>query len=114
MKRAAYAGNHSPRGNSMKAFLSVKIALLPFAAFWTLSGMGWPHAGALLGVVLATSALAYRIRTGGAMLLETTALVFLSLLVLLGLSPLAGYAMHAVAASFLALGAACAISVSIG
>lgn len=98
----------------MKAFLSVKFALLPFILFWLASGLQQSLPGALLGAALAATALAYRVRTAGPMLLESTALVILPLIALVQGSPLAGEASHANAWSFLALGAACAISVLMG
>ncbi|HXE49135.1 MAG TPA: NAD(P)/FAD-dependent oxidoreductase [Ramlibacter sp.] len=98
----------------MKAFLSVKIALLPFVLFWTLSGLGYSLPGALAGAALAALALAYRVRTRGPMLLEGGALLVLPLIALMHMSPFASYASHSAAWSFLALGAACAVSVLIG
>ncbi len=98
----------------MKAFISVKIALLPFVIFWLLSGLGHSFIGALAGALFAAMALVYRVRTGGPQLLESIALVVLSLLALLHESPFAHYAAHGVDGSFVALGVTCAVSVYAG
>ncbi len=95
----------------MKTFLSVKIALLPFALFWIASGLGYALVGALAGAVLAAVALVYRVRQGGPLLLESTALIVLSVLALMYGMPLGS---QGVALSFLALGSACSYSVFVG
>lgn len=96
----------------MKAFVSVKIALLPFAVFWLASGLHYPFQGALAGALLAAVALVYRARSKGPMLLESVALAVLSMLALL--TWFTDDAVHGVAWSFLALGCACAVSVFAG
>ena len=98
----------------MKSFISIKIALLPFVLFWLASGLGYPLSGALTGAVLAAVALAYRVRNGGPLLLESVALAVLLLLALLHATPLANYEVYGVAWSFIALGGACAASVCAG
>ncbi|RZI43342.1 NAD(P)/FAD-dependent oxidoreductase [Herbaspirillum sp. HC18] len=95
----------------MKAFLSIKIALLPFAVFWFAAGLGHPFAGALAGALFAALALAWRIRSGGPRILESAALIILSLLAFLPETPLAA---HGTASSFIMLGIACAASVLAG
>lgn len=98
----------------MRAFLSIKIALLPFALFWLMSGLGYPSSGALVGALVAAAALTYRLHRDGPLLLESVALAVLSLLVILPGTLMADYTAHGVAWSFVALGSACAVSVFSG
>lgn len=92
----------------MKAFLSIKIALLPFVLFWLAGASGHFFFGALAGALLAAGALGYRLRRRQPPMLESVALPVLLLLAMLSGTPMAGYG---VAASLIALGAACAASV---
>src|SRR5206468_3945585 len=101
-------------GCSMKTFLSVKIALLPFVLYWLASGAGSPLLGALAGALIAALGLVYRTRSDGPRLLEGCALIVLSLIAALHELGFAGDASHGVAWSFLALGATCAVSVVSG
>lgn len=98
----------------MKAFLSVKIALLPFAVFWLGSALHQPFAAAIAGALLAAAALAYRVRSGGPLLLEGVALAMLAAFALADMIPAAPVAAQRVAWSFLLLGGACAASVLAG
>lgn len=98
----------------MKTYLSVKIALLPFALYWLANGLGSPLLGASAGALIAAVAFAYRVRFGGPRLLEGSALLVLSLIAGLNASGVAGAAAHGVALSFAALGAACGMSVARG
>ena len=99
----------------MKTFLGVKIALLPFVLFWTLSGFGHPLAGAAAGALWAAGATLARIRAAQTPWLELAGAVALSAIALgLALSPetrLFSLDPHGLALSFVALALACAVSV---
>lgn len=98
----------------MRTFISIKIALLPFALFWVASGLQQPLLGALAGALFAVIAFAYRIRSGGPRLLEGGAAVALTALAMLRWSPFVLYASYDAAFSFIALGLICATSVLVG